>query len=298
MQHNASGAIVITASHNPLEWNGFKIKTAGGASALSEVEAKIENRLPDILAQNRVKHILLEQGLGQGIIQHIDLYPAYTEQIAKLVDLEGIRGAGYVKNIIGGGKTEVLEINGERNPTFPGMKQPEPIASNLSSLCAFVQEKKVDVGVAADGDADCVGIVDENGIPLTPLQIFGLLVFYLLEIRDQRGAIVKTVTTTGMVNRLGELYDVPVFETKVGFKHVAPIMADENALVGGEESSGFGFRGHIPKRDGVLSALFILDLMVKTGKSPSVLIEHLYSKIGPHHYHRNDVEFPVSEREA
>ena len=102
----------------------------------------------------------------------------------------------------------------------------------------------------------------------------------------------------GMLNKLGELYNVPVFETKVGFKHVAPIMAAEEALGGGEESSGFGYRGHIPERDGVLSALFILDLMVKTGKKPSGLIEYLYSKVGPHHYHRSDVDFPASEREA
>ncbi|MBT4510897.1 MAG: phosphoglucomutase/phosphomannomutase family protein [Chloroflexi bacterium] len=311
LSYRAAGAIVITASHNPPEWNGFKIKTSEGASAPPEVETSIEKRLPDIIDQNRVKIVPLEQGLSEGIIEYVDLYPAYAEQLGKMVDLESIRqagfkiavdpmfgaGAGYIKDLVGSAKTEILEIHAERNPAFPGMKQPEPIASNLTELAGFVRENGVDVGVATDGDADRVGIVDENGQPLTPLQIFGLLAFYLLEIRGQRGAIVKTVTTTGMLNKLGELYDVPVFETKVGFKHVAPVMAAEGALVGGEESSGFGYRGHIPERDGVLSALFILDLMAKTGKKPSELIEYLYSKVGPHHYHRSDIEFPAADRE-
>ncbi|NQT71965.1 MAG: phosphoglucomutase/phosphomannomutase family protein [Chloroflexi bacterium] len=312
LHFNAAGAIVITASHNPPEWNGFKIKTAGGASAPPEVEAEIEKRIPDIIAKNRVKSISLEQALEQGTIEYVDLYPIFAEQIAKLVDLEGIRqagfkvvadpmfgaGSGYLKNIIGPAKTQVIEIHQERNPSFPGMKQPEPIASNLTELCQFIREQKADIGVATDGDADRVGIVDENGEPLTPLQIFGLLAFYLLEIQGERGALVKTVTTTGMINRLGELYNVPVFETKVGFKHVAPIMEKENALIGGEESSGFGYRGHIPERDGVLSGLLILDFMVKTKKSPSELVKYLYSKVGPHHYHRNDVEFPAEDREV
>jgi len=301
LHFNAAGAIVITASHNPPEWNGFKIKSAGGASAPPEVEAEIEKRIPDIIAQNRVKSISLEQALAQGTIEYVDLYPTYAEQITRLVDLEGIMfgaGSGYLKNIIGPAKTQVIEIHQERNPSFPGMKQPEPIASNLTELCQFIREQKADIGVATDGDADRVGIVDENGEPLTPLQIFGLLAFYLLEIQGERGALVKTVTTTGMINRLGELYNVPVFETKVGFKHVAPIMEKENALIGGEESSGFGYRGHIPERDGVLSGLLILDFMVKTKKSPSELVKYLYSKVGPHHYHRNDVEFPAEDREV
>ena len=312
-QHlNTAGAIVITASHNPPEWNGFKIKTSGGASAPPEVEDQIEKRIPEVIDHKRVKQISLEEGLDNGTIEYIDLYPAYAEQIGNLVDLEGIRaaglkvaadpmfgaGAGYFRSLIGGGKTEVLEINGERNPSFPGMKQPEPVAANLSGLCAFVTEQKARVGLATDGDADRVGIVDEKGQPLTPLQIFALLALYLLEIRGQRGAIVRTVTTTNMVNKLAELYNVPVFETRVGFKHVAPLMISENALIGGEESSGFGYRGHIPERDGVLSGILFLDLMAKTSKTPSELIEWLYSKVGPHHYHRTDVEFPAEERET
>jgi phosphomannomutase len=151
--------------------------------------------------------------------------------------------------------------------------------------------------LATDGDADRIGVVDEKGDPLTPLQIFALLALYLFEVRGERGPIVKTVTTTTMLDKLGKIYNVPVYETKVGFKHVAPVMMAENALIGGEESSGFGFRGHIPERDGILAGLYLLDLMNKLNKSPSQLIELLYSKVGPHHYNRVDLEFPPADRE-
>ena len=139
--------------------------------------------------------------------------------------------------------------------------------------------------------------MDEQGQPLTPLQIFALLALYLFEVRGERGPIVRTVTTTSMLNKLGQIYNVPVYETKVGFKYVAPIMMSENALIGGEESSGFGFRGHIPERDGILAGLYLLDLMSRLHKSPSQLIEYLYSKVGPHHYNRVDLEFPAADRE-
>jgi alpha-D-glucose phosphate-specific phosphoglucomutase len=309
---NAAGATIITASHNPGEWNGYKVKTAGGASAPTEVEQEIESRLPKVLKKRNIKYVPLREGLEKGIIEYLEIAPAYLEHISKLLDIDSIRqsglkvavdsmygaGGGYFKSIIGNAKTQVLEIHGERNPAFPGMKQPEPIGSNLTGFVKYVQDVKADVGLATDGDADRIGIVDEKGNPFTPLQIFALLALYLLEVRGQRGAIVKTLTTTNMLLRLGELYNVPVFETKVGFKYVAPIMDRENAIIGGEESSGFGFRGHIPERDGIFAGLCFLDFMNKTKKTPSQLLDYLYSKVGPHHYDRIDVDFPPEDREA
>ncbi|HJX70185.1 MAG TPA: phosphoglucomutase/phosphomannomutase family protein [Dehalococcoidia bacterium] len=310
LHQKAAGAIIITASHNPALWNGFKIKTKEGASAPLEVEAEIERRLPEIIAQDRVKHLPLNEGLSKGLIEYLDLDPAYFRQLAQLIDLESIRkaglkivvdsmfgaGAGYFKNLLESSKTEVVEINGERNPLFPGI-QPEPIARHLSKLSTLVKESGAKVGLATDGDADRLGIVDERGNALTPLQIFALLALYLLEVRGERGAIVRTLTTTRMLDRLGELYHVPVYETPVGFKYIAPKMMAENALIGGEESSGFGFRGHLPERDGILAGIYFLDLMTKLNKTPSELIDYLYSKVGPHHYQRLDLEFPQSERE-
>jgi len=221
--------------------------------------------------------------------------------VSRLVDLTSLRqaklhvavdsmfgaGAGYLHRLLEGGSVRLFEINGERNPCFPGI-HPEPIARNLARLSALVKDGGFDVGVAHDGDADRVGIVDENGVFLNQLQVFALLALYLLELRGERRPIVKTVTSSSMLNRLGELYGVPVFETKVGFKYVAPVMLREDAAIGGEESGGYGFRGHIPERDSFVAALFFLDFMVKTGKKPSQLLELLYSKVGPHYYDRDD----------
>lgn len=205
-------------------------------------------------------------------------------------------GAGYFKAILQDGNIRVTEINAERNPSFPGI-QPEPIAKNLTKLSRYVVEQKADVGLATDGDADRIGIIDEKGEFLNQHQVFALLCLYLLEVRGERGAIVKTLTSTTMLSQLGELFDVPVYETPVGFKYVAPLMMQENAIIGGEESGGFGFRGHIPERDGIVAGLYFLDFMVKTGKTPSQLLDYLYSKVGPHYYDRMDFPISTGERE-
>jgi alpha-D-glucose phosphate-specific phosphoglucomutase len=311
MARKAGGAIIITASHNPATWNGFKYKTKDGAGAPDEVTAEIEKNISRILNTKKVELMPLDDALKQSLVEYLDLAPLYLQHIAGSVDLDGLRqarlkvvvdsmygaGAGYLKSLLSGGAIEVVEINNERNPLFPGIR-PEPIAANLEKLSATIKEQGADVGLATDGDADRIGIMDENGVFLTTLQVFALLCLYLLEVRGERGTIVKTITTTSMLYRLGEMFDVPVRETPVGFKYVAPIMMDENALVGGEESGGYGFRGHAPERDGILAALYFLDLMAKTGKTPSQLIDYLYSKVGPHHFNRVDIEFPEPERQA
>jgi phosphomannomutase len=147
-----------------------------------------------------------------------------------------------------------------------------------------------------DGDADRMGIGDEQGRFLNQLQVMALLALYLLDIRGQRGPIVKTLSTTSMLNRLGELYHVPVYETGVGFKYVAPKMMETDAILGGEESGGYAFKGNVPERDGILGNLLFLDFMVKTGEKPSQLLERLYAKVGPHYYDRIDTQFPTEQR--
>ena len=307
----AGGAIVITASHNPATWNGFKYKNEAGTSASSEVTTKIEKRISHILTTGKINRIPLSKASDQGLVEYLDLAPIYVKQLAKLANLKQLRqaklkvvvdpmygaGAGYFNLLLGGGAIHLVEINGERNPLFPGI-HPEPIAVNLAKLSATVKEQKADVGLATDGDADRIGIIDENGVFLTQLQVFALLCLYLLEVRGERGAIVKTITTTKMADRLGELFNVPVYETAVGFKYVATKMMAENALIGGEESGGYGFRGHMPERDGILAGLYFLDLMLQTGKTPSQLLDYLFSKVGPHYYQRRDFTFPESERQT
>jgi alpha-D-glucose phosphate-specific phosphoglucomutase len=307
---HAGGAIIITASHNPAIWNGFKYKTEQGSSASPEVTAEIERRISHTLTTGKINRIPLSQALDQGKVEYLDLAPIYVQQLTKLIDLNQLRqarlkvvidsmygaGAGYFKMLLDGGAIKLTEINSERNPLFPGI-QPEPIAANLTKLSSTVKEQKADVGLAIDGDADRIGIVDEKGVFLTQLQVFALLCLYLLEVRRERGAIVKTITTTSMLDRLGEIFNLPVYETPVGFKYVAPIMQAKNALIGGEESGGYGFRGHVPERDGILAGLYFLDMMLKTGKTPSQLLSYLYSKVGPHYYQRRDFTFPEEERQ-
>ena len=308
----AGGGIIITASHNPANWNGFKFKNESGSSASLEVTARIEENITRTLTTGKIKRLPLTQALEQGLIEYLDLAPAYYQQLTNLIDLNELRqsrlkividpmygtGIGYFQKLLGDGAIELIEINNERNPLFPGMRQPEPIAANLAKLSATVKKQKASVGLATDGDADRLGIIDENGIFISTLHVFTLLCLYLLETQGERGPIVKTVTMSSMVYRLGEIFKVPVYETPVGFKYVAPVMIAEKALIGGEESGGYGFRGHVTERDGILAGLYFLDLMIKTGKSPSELINYLHNKVGPHYYKRVDVKFSESEHQA
>jgi phosphomannomutase len=305
------GGIAITASHNPARWNGFKFREETGASVSSETSIEVEKHVDRAFNANKVKSMPLAQALQDKSVEYFDLTLSYLANINKLIDIDQLRraglkiavdsmygvGSGYFKTLLSGSSTNVIEINSERNPAFPGIN-PEPIAPNLQKLLSLVTEQKADVGLATDGDADRIGIIDEKGVFLTQLQVFALLCLYLLEVRGERGPLVKTITSTAMLDRLGELYKVPVFETPVGFKYVAPVMIAQNALIGGEESGGYGFRGHIPERDAIPAGLYFLDFMVKTGKTPSQLLSYLYSKVGEHYYDRIDLHFPEEKRQA
>ncbi|HTY82156.1 MAG TPA: phosphoglucomutase/phosphomannomutase family protein [Dehalococcoidales bacterium] len=309
LAYRAGGAIIITASHNPGIWNGFKYKDEHGSSAADNITSKIVGFIDKAYGTGKISRLAIDAAKKHGLAEETDLDPVYFEQVGKLVDLKKLRqaklklaidpmfgaGAGYLKRLMEGGNLSLSEIHGERNPLFPGLR-PEPIMPHLEGLAAEVKSQKAAVGLATDGDADRMGIVDEKGNFLTQLQVFALLCLYMLETRGQRGPIIKSLTTTNMAFRLGELFNVPVYQTAVGFKYIAPLMMEKNALIGGEESGGYGFRGHVAERDGVLANLFFLDLVVRTGKKPSELIDYLYKKVGPHYYNRIDITFPEAER--
>ncbi len=308
---NSAGAIIITASHNPGRWNGFKYKDESGASAPVGVAAEIERVANEVAASGEINRLPLAKALENGSVSYFDPDPDYFAHISRLVDLEPIRksrlkivvdsmygaGSGYFRRLLEGSNISITEIRGERNPSFPGI-QPEPIARFLGELCAVVVREKADAGLATDGDADRIGIIDEKGRFLNQHQVFALLTLYLLEVRGERGAIIKTLTSTDMLYRLGEIYGVPVFETPVGFKYVAPLMKEKHAVIGGEESGGYGFRGHVPERDGILAGLYFLDFIIRTGKKPSQLLEHLFSKVGEHHYDRIDIHIQPEEKDT
>jgi phosphomannomutase len=310
LEQKAAGGITITASHNPAIYNGFKVRSDYGGAAAPETIAELETIIAQTSAES-VDRLPREEAKAKGLLVDVEPDGPYLAQISRLVDLEAIRrarqrivvdamfgaGMGWYPRMLGGAAIEVIEINGERNPLFPGIN-PEPIARNLQRLSGTVRSTGASVGLATDGDADRLGVCDEQGNFIDQLRVYSLLALYLLEVRGFRGPIVKTLSTSSMLDRLGQLYGVPVHETAVGFKYIAPKMLETNALVGGEESGGYAFRGHIPERDGILAGLFFLELMVKLGKTPSQLVDYLFEKVGPHYYDRLDVSFPAEQRQT
>ena len=308
LQRKAGGAVIITASHNPARWSGFKYKPEYASSASPEVIARIEEPLPAILA-SAVPHLPLTEAQERGLVELVSPRQSYLEHVGELVDVKALRAAGlrvvidsmygaaagWLPQILAGGATQVQELHGERNPLFPGL-QPEPIARHLGALIDAVRATGADVGLATDGDGDRVGVIDEKGEFVNQHQVFALLAYYLLEVRGQRGPMVKSVTSTSMIYRLGELYNVPVYETPVGFKFLGPKMIAENALMAGEESGGFAFRHHPPDRDGILSSLYFLDLMARRGRRPSELLAELFAKVGPHYYDRIDIPLAPEQK--
>jgi phosphomannomutase len=206
-------------------------------------------------------------------------------------------GAGWLRGLLSGGRLEAEEIHSEWNPIMPGMARPEPIPPQTDELSEVVRQSSATVGIANDGDADRLGVVDEHGEFVDQLRTIALLAYYFLEHRGDRGALVKTLTTTSMLERLGEIYGVPVAETGVGMKFVAPKMRELDAVMGGEESGGYVFGTHMPERDGIVAGLYFLDLMAREDKTPSELVQTLFGKLGrEYHYGRDDLRFPADQR--
>jgi len=310
VERQAGGAINITASHNPPWDNGFKVRDPFGGAIAPEGLKEIEAAIP---SSEDVKRIDIVEAEAQGLVTRWDPDIAYIEHLGKLVDLDKLRnaglkilvepmwgnGAGWFPRLLGGGNNTIIEVHAERHPLFPEMQRPEPIQPNIDVALKRTVEVGADVLLIMDGDADRMGIGDENGVYIDQLRAYVLLAYYLLEIRGLRGPIIKTISTTKMLNRLGEMYGVEVYETGVGFKYIAPKVRETNALIGGEESGGYAFRGNVPERDGILGNLYFLDFMVQTGKTPSQLLEDLFEKMGKsYHYKRIDTRFPGEKRPA
>ncbi len=300
----AGAGIVITASHNPWTDNGFKVKAdTGGAAApemLAAIEATMDTHPEDELPPRRA----YEDAMASGLVETFDPYPKFREQLERIVDLERIKaadkrllveplygsGAGWFTRLLGDGRLTVRELHMERNPFFGGVN-PEPIRPNIDAWLEEIPRWGADIGIAFDGDADRVGMATEQGVFVNQLQVYGLLYWYLLDVRGQIGPAVYTVTTTSMAPKLAELYGTQAYETGVGFKYVGPKMTETNAVIGGEESGGFGFGMHIPERDGLASGLFLLDLWLTKGKQASEVLAELQALAGPSYYNRIDIRF-------
>ncbi len=300
---NAGGGVMITASHNPPRYNGIKIKSTHGGPASPQEARRVEARIRANEAQGRAPHLIsFEEGEKTGRIIRFDPFPAYREHVQTLVRFDRIaegwphvivdpmHGAGrkYFARLLEEAGANVIEIRGDMNPGFGGV-HPEPIARNLSALVDAVQAQNgAFFGLATDGDADRIGAVDETGHFVDPHRIMALLVPFLVEDRGQRGAIVKTVSTTLMLNRLADHYGLPVHETPVGFNYIVDHILQDDVLIGGEESGGITVKGHIPEGDGILMGLLLAELVAHTRMRLHDLVENLYRRVGRFAYARLD----------
>jgi len=298
-ERGAGAGVMITASHNPPRYNGFKVKESFGGSARPTTTKALEGVVTkNIAAARPVQAVSLAEGLDSGMVQYIDAAAPYLTQLGRYVDLELIRKAG-IKAVVdpmygaGCGFLPLLvpgieEIHGVENPSFGG-HPPEPIAEHLGELCNLLAAGKYQVGLALDGDADRIGAVDETGEFFSSHRIFTVLLRHLFERKGVRGGVVKTVSTTRMIDLLAAKFDLPVFETPIGFKHICELMLEHDILMGGEESGGLGVKGHIPERDGILMALLLLEAMAMSGKGLRALLEETMDEIGHFHYARIDL---------
>jgi alpha-D-glucose phosphate-specific phosphoglucomutase len=309
----AAAGIVITASHNAPRYNGIKLKSVHGGSASPEQGRMVESFLVRNQESMHGPNLIdFDAAVRQGLICKFDPAWAYYEHLGTLLDLDVISngelrivadpmygsGRGAIKEILSRTRCHVHEIRGEMNPGFGGI-HPEPVARYLKALSAAIQNGLGAVGIATDGDADRIGAVDNRGEFVDPHRIFALVLRYLLEKRGWRGAVVRTVSTTRMVDRLAARYDLPLHETPVGFNHIAEHMIRGDVLMGGEESGGMSIQGHIPEGDGVLMGLLLLEVIAAAGVSLSELVEELLQDLGPSHYARTDLRLsrPVAKSE-
>jgi phosphomannomutase len=305
VQRGAAAGIVITASHNPWTDNGFKVKSPSGSAAGPEILTVLEEQI----ARNggtAVERRPFADAEAAGLVERFDPFEGYERFVRRTVDLDALKaadvhvlvdpmwgaGAGWISRLLSGGRIRVTEIHQERNPWFGGVN-PEPIRPNVDEALGMLAGGGYDLGLFLDGDADRAGAADEAGTFIHQLQVTGLLMYYLAEHRAWKDPVVISVNNTSMAGRLGDRYGIDVHETPVGFKYIGPRMIETGAMMGAEESGGFGFGMHLPERDGVYADLLLLDLFLRekaAGRWPvSRAIAHFHELAGPSFYRRIDV---------
>jgi phosphomannomutase len=296
----AVGGIVITASHNPAIFNGFKIKAPWGGSAAPETTAAVEtfvDRNPPRFAEFKAEQDETLSAVTETYRQQIqtyvdlDLMKSFSAQVV----VDPMHGSGrlWVESFLNGGRLKVETIRAFRDPLFGGVN-PEPIDQNLKSLKDRVVQTGAVVGLATDGDADRVGAVDELGQTMTMHDVVPLLLLHLARQRKMNGAVVVTVSQSVLTKRIAAAMGLKLYETAIGFKYIADLMLKEDILIGAEESGGIGVKGHIPERDGILNSLLFLEAIASAGKPPSVMLRELHHEFGEFRFGRRDLHVPVT----
>ena len=304
---NLCGAVMITASHNPPQFNGYKIKAEFAGPAGPDICRQVEARI----GQSPVRAINFDEALRAGTIKLYDPRPAHVAAIKKLVDLKKIRsaqlkvvvdsmhgcGGNLIETVIDGGKCHVETIRANRNPLFGGMN-PEPIGKNLGALCKAVKKQRAHIGLATDGDADRMGIVDDKGHYVSIQLVFAMLLLHLIRNRGMRkGLVVKSANCTMLIDRICSAHGLECAEVPVGFKWICSRMRETDVLIGGEESGGIGFHGHIPERDGILANLMLLEMLAVTKKSVTQIVADIQKEFGKSAYDRIDLHYPLEKRQ-
>jgi alpha-D-glucose phosphate-specific phosphoglucomutase len=313
LHKKAAAGVMISASHNAPRYNGVKLKASYGGAASKQQGRMVERFLERNQEQARGPNMIdYQHAIDEGLIQRFDPAWAYYEHLGQLLDVDVISsgelcvvsdamygsGRGCFREFLSRTRTHIREIRGEMNPGFGGI-HPEPIARYLSALVAAVQADQADVGLATDGDADRIGAVDALGNFVDPHHIFALALRYLVEKRGWSGRVVKTVSTTMMVDRLATKYNLPLDETPVGFNHIADLMLADDVLIGGEESGGLSIKGHIPEGDGILMGLLLLEIIADARVPLHELVADLQKGAGPACYARRDLHLrhPVAKED-
>lgn len=308
MKHEFPYGMMITASHNPAIYNGIKVFTAGGRDA-DEVQTKdIEDYIGDLKPED-VQETEYETGKQEGYIREIYPLNEYLDNIIDSVDMQAIRNAGLkvaldpmygvsetsLKMILMTARCEVATIH-DRHDTLFGGKLPAPSAATLHSLQNYVVEKKFDIGIATDGDADRIGVIDDQGNFLHPNDILVLLYYYLVKFKGWSGPVVRNIATTHMLDKVAEQFGESCYEVPVGFKHISAKMQESGAIIGGESSGGLTVRGHINGKDGIYAAALLIEMMAVTGKKLSRIMEDIYRECGAIHMEERDYQFTLEKK--
>jgi len=303
-QRQAAGGIVITASHNPYNWNGIKYKASYGSSALPSIVAQIEKELEIVLGSDTPPLPPRKE-----LIHTIEPNGPYLDTIEKLIDWQRLREAKFrfVIDAMHGSAAGLLlelfrrngvacdEIRGTRDPLFGGV-HPEPIEPHIDALRQAVLSGKYDAGFAADGDGDRIGAIDRDGSFVNPHQIFALMAWHLVGTRHLPGDIAKTFSVTKLIDKLAAKFNRKLHEVPIGFKYICELMLEQNILIGGEESGGIGTSLYLPERDASVSALFLAELMAWHGKTLGELLALLHKEFGEFHYGRIDLDVSSSQK--
>lgn len=310
MKHEFPYGMMVTASHNPAIYNGIKVFTAGGRDA-DEIQTRdIEDYISDI-EPSSVEEMDYAEGVKAGRIEEIYPLNEYLDNIIASVNMDAIRQAGLkialdplygvsetsLKTILLTARCEVETIH-DRHDTLFGGKLPAPTASTLRTLQTYVVEHKCDIGIATDGDADRIGLIDDKGNFLHPNDILVLLYYYLVKHKGWHGSVVRNIATTHMLDKVAERFGEKCYEVPVGFKYISAKMQETNAIIGGESSGGLTVRGHINGKDGIYAAALLIEMIAVTGKKLSSIMDEIRKECGSIYMEERDYKFTHEKKAA